>query len=126
MIQPQNIADLEEKLIGAIKNSDVALLDELLHDELLFTNHLAQVMTKEMDLESHRTGNLKIEHIGTSDQQIRLSNDCAVVAVKKRITGTYGGQAFDERVSFTRVWKRVSAGWKVIAAASVRSQELPT
>ncbi|PST83080.1 DUF4440 domain-containing protein [Pedobacter yulinensis] len=120
MIQSQHIAALEEKLIGAIRNSDLAVLDQLLHDKLLFTNHLGYVMNKEQDLASHRSGALSIAGIVISNQQIRLIDDCAVVSVRKRVSGSYAGAPFDDELQFTRVWKQVASGWKVIAASSVK------
>ncbi|WP_146133116.1 nuclear transport factor 2 family protein [Arcticibacter pallidicorallinus] len=40
------ILDLEAKLIAAILNSDIKLLDQLLHDELIFVNHTGMVLSK--------------------------------------------------------------------------------
>jgi hypothetical protein len=48
------ILELEERLRFAMCNSDIDELDNLLADNLIFTNHLGQVVSKTEDLESHR------------------------------------------------------------------------
>lgn len=66
------IATLEQKLKTAMLNSDVLMLDRLLDDNLVFTNHVGQKITKQMDLEAHRSGFMKIESINQSNQSIHV------------------------------------------------------
>ena len=113
------IIQLEEKLITAILYSDVAVLDELLHAEMIFVNHLGMLVTKSEDLAPHLSAELTFSEIVTSDQQISLFEDTAVVSVFKHIVGHYQGVEFENRVRFTRVWKRFDHTWLVIAASSV-------
>nr|WP_235550227.1 nuclear transport factor 2 family protein [Paenibacillus sp. Soil724D2] len=58
----------EERLRTAMLFSDVELLDELIADDLTFVNHLGQVLSKETDIEAHRSGNLKMTGIDILDQ----------------------------------------------------------
>lgn len=113
------ILKLEEKIVDAIVRSDVEILDQLLHDELVFVNHLGMIVSKKDDLAPHISGELKITAIGISDQNIRFFADTAVVTVSKTINGSYLKQEFETHVKFTRVWKFVDQQWKVIAASSV-------
>lgn len=105
--------------MDAIVRSDVKILDQLLHDELVFVNHLGMIVSKKDDLAPHISGELKITAIGISDQNIRFFADTAVVTVSKTINGSYLKQEFETHVKFTRVWKFVDQQWKVIAASSV-------
>lgn len=116
------ILKLEEKIVDAIVGSDVEVLDQLLHEELAFVNHLGMTISKKEDLAPHISGDLKITAIEISDQQIRLFGDTAVVTVVKKIKGSYLKQEFESRVTFTRVWKLFDQQWKVIAASSVPVQ----
>ena len=59
-------------------SSNVELLDELIADDLIFVNHLGQVLSKEMDIEAHRSGNLKMTGIDILDQRIRFLDRAAV------------------------------------------------
>lgn len=55
------ILQAEERLRLAMLNSDVNTLNELLAPELIFTNHLGQVLGKQDDLNAHQSGTLKIQ-----------------------------------------------------------------
>lgn len=54
------ILEAEERLRLAILSSDVNTLDELLAPELIFTNHLGQVLGKQDDLDAHQSGTLRV------------------------------------------------------------------
>jgi len=110
---------LESQLIAAILNSDVEVLDYLLHDEMIFVNHLGMLLSKKDDLAPHINGDLKITKLIVSDQQLRIFGDTCAVAVSKLIKGNYLNQPFESHVKFTRVWKLFNENWKVITASSV-------
>jgi len=113
------ILKLEAQLIAAILNSDLKVLDQLLHDELIFVNHLGMVLSKKEDLAPHISGDLKITGLVASDQQLHIFIDTCAVVVTKEIRGIYLNQPFESRVKFTRVWKLFNGDWKVITASSV-------
>lgn len=113
------IIKLEEQLIQAIIQSDLQVLQLLLHEDMLFVNHFGMLLTRDQDLAPHANGDLKIKSIVTSDQHIQQFGDTYIVVVSKVIDGTYQGQSFESSVKFTRVWQRFNEAWKVIAASSV-------
>ena len=113
------IIKLEEKIVDAILGSNVEVLDQLLHDEVVFVNHLGMAVSKKEDLAPHVSGYLKITVLDVSDQDIKLFGDTVVVTVSKEIKGSYLKQEFESHVRFTRVWKLFDQQWKVIAASSV-------
>jgi len=113
------ILTLEAQLIAAILNSDLKVLDQLLHDDLIFVNHLGMTLSKKEDLAPHISGDLKITGLITSGQQLHLFGDTCAVVVTKEIRGIYMNQPFESRVKFTRVWKLFNKDWKVITASSV-------
>ena len=69
------IVALEEQLETAMLNSDVAVLDHLLADDLIFTSHLGQIMSKQDDLEAHKSGFVKINSIDQSEQHIKMKRE---------------------------------------------------
>lgn len=100
-------------------NSDVGALDELLAPELIFTNHLGQLLGKETDLAAHRSGMLKVRELKASEQQVRLNGDVAIVSVRVQLSGTYDGNPANGDFRFTRVWAlSPDKTWRVIAAHS--------
>lgn len=94
----------EERLRQAMLHSDVAVLDELLAPELVFTSHLGQVIGKQDDLDFHRSGLFKLNELSASEQRIRIHGDVAVVCVLMHLSGSHAGAAFDSMIRYTRVW----------------------
>ena len=111
------ILEAEERLGLAMLDSDVKVLDELLAPELIFTNHLGQVLGKQDDLAAHRSGKFKIEVLTPSDRHIQLKGNVAIVTVKVHLIGRYEGTSFDNNLRFTRVWTLSSnQNWHIVAA----------
>lgn len=112
------IIEVEEKLKEAMLNSDIASLDELLSSNLLFTNHIGVLVSKEEDLNAHATKLFEFSSLELSDYQIRALGSSAVVSVKAEIQGTYNQQPANGTFRFTRVWSNISGKWQVIAGHS--------
>jgi ketosteroid isomerase-like protein len=111
------IEDAEERLRTAMLHSDVSALDELLAPELIFTNHLGQLLGKENDLAAYRSGTLKVKELKPSEQRVRLHGDVAVVSVRMQLSGMYDGKPANGDFRFTRVWAlSPRMTWHVVAA----------
>jgi ketosteroid isomerase-like protein len=109
------IENLEEKLRQAMLNSDVAVLDELIADDLVWTMHTGNVVDKQFDLEAHRSGMFRFTSLDIGDRQIHLYGDCVVVTLKVDAAGIYNDQAFSETYRFTRVWVKRQNRWQIVA-----------
>jgi len=106
-------------------SSDLKILNELLAPELIFTNHLGHVLTKQDDLRAHDSGMLDIEVINSSEESITVWADVAIVTLKVRLIGSYAGVRSDANFRFTRVWALSSLKkWQVIVAHSSIIQSL--
>jgi ketosteroid isomerase-like protein len=113
------ILEAEELLCKAMLESDTVALDKLLSSNLIFTNHLGQVLGKKDDLDAHKSGLLHISDISVDEQQIKLQTDTAVVFAKVTICGNYDGNPANGTFRFTRVWQNIEGNhWEVIAAHS--------
>ncbi|MGG5574431.1 nuclear transport factor 2 family protein [Vibrio diazotrophicus] len=113
------ILEAEELLCKAMLESDTVALDKLLSSNLIFTNHLGQVLGKKDDLDAHKSGLLHISDISVDEQQIKLQTDTAVVFTKVTICGNYDGNPANGTFRFTRVWQNIEGNhWEVIAAHS--------
>ena len=113
------VLNAEERLRLAMMDSDVAQLDALLADDLVFTNHLGHLLSKQADLAAHRQRLLTITELHASEQQIRVSGHVAVVSVRVQLTGTYHDTETHGDFRFTRVWVQGADGsLQVIAAHS--------
>lgn len=113
------VIDNEKKLLSAMKTNNVELLDQLLHDELLFNGPSGETATKAMDLENYRSGNINLHTLESSDLMLNMVADDVVVAVTVEILGNYLGQEIDGKFRYLRVWKLFENNWKVIAGSVV-------
>ena len=124
-IESQIVA-AEEQLMTAMKTSNVALLDRLLHDDLLFNGPTGETATKAMDLANYRSGGIDLQTVEASDRRISIIGDTAVVAVSVRLVGNYMGQDIDGRFRYLRVWKSLGdEDWKVIGGSVVTLAAAP-
>ncbi|WP_291152569.1 nuclear transport factor 2 family protein [Flavobacterium sp. UBA7680] len=114
------IVNAEIELLTAIKNADVAVLEQILHDDLLFNLPTGETITKEFDLNSYRSGKMKIDSLEASDQIINIIGDSAVVAVSISLKGTYDNNPINGVFKYIRVWKQFDDNLKVIAGSCVQ------
>jgi ketosteroid isomerase-like protein len=112
-----SIAECEGRLRAAVLAADVAALDALLADVVVFVDQAGRVLTKAMDLETHRSGRLRVTRLEFSEPVSRdLGEAAVVVVVRAAVAGTFGGAPFAGEYCYTRVWHRRAAGWQVVAA----------
>jgi ketosteroid isomerase-like protein len=109
----------EERLRLAMLASDSEALAELISPDLIFTNHLGQTLGKQADLELHRSGVLKFHTLEPSEIQVKANEEHAVVSVRMKVSGVYGGMPFSADLRFTRVWCRSAKDtWQIVAGHS--------
>ena len=109
----------EDALLRAVTTNDVALLDELLHDDLLFNGPDGRTGTKALDLANYRSGGIQLRRAEARDRLVSVIGDDVVVAVTVTLEGTYLGVRVDGSYRYLRVWKRVDGVWRVIAGSVV-------
>ncbi|NVJ24756.1 nuclear transport factor 2 family protein [Myxococcus sp. AM011] len=107
MMTEEDLLAAEESLRQAMLRGDVAALDALISDDLVFVNHTGQVFNKEMDLAAHRSGVLRFTRLEVSEPIIRYLSAGAVVIVSASVAGTHGGTPFEARLRYSRVWQWV-------------------
>jgi ketosteroid isomerase-like protein len=95
--------------------SDVAALDRLVDDALVFTGPDGAVYGKLDDLDAHRQGMVRITRLEPSDERIQRFGGLAVVSVRMEMAGTFRGATFAGPFRYTRVWCKRRDGWRVVA-----------
>lgn len=113
------IRDCESRLYAAMLASDVAELDALIADDLLFAGPTGELATKAMDLELHRTGGTQFHEFVPKELTMRIwSENFVLASAKIFLRGTYLGNAFAGDYRYMRVWRKGENGWQ-IAGGSV-------
>ncbi|CAD0003259.1 nuclear transport factor 2 family protein [Flavobacterium chungangense] len=121
-MKTETIVNAEIELLTAIKKADVLVLEKMLHDDLLFNLPDGNTITKEFDLDSYRSGKIKIDSLEASDQIINIIGDTAVVAVTISLKGAFNNDPISGVFRYVRVWKQFDESLKVIAGSCVALQ----
>ncbi len=119
LLTEQKILEIENQLREAMKKSDVEILEQLLHDDLLFVLPSGEVITKKTDLETHQSGNLVLEEITSSIDSIKQIDENVVVTLSSKLKGKMLEQNFEGNFRYLRVWKMFDDQLKVIAGSCV-------
>lgn len=107
---------LESELRTAQLESDVAALDRLIDDALLFTEPDGTLATKGDDLAMHRHRLVQFTVHEPSDMQFTIvTNDVVVVALRTHLAGRLQNTEFGGDFRYTRVWARRSDSWRIVA-----------
>lgn len=114
-----DVLNQESRLSKAIKESDIEILEELLHDDLLFVIPSGAVITKEIDLQSYRDGDLKIQELISNVENINLIDDLAVITLIQELKGSYQNIEFESKFRYIRFWKTFSSGIKVVGGSGM-------
>lgn len=111
------IAALEEELRAAQLAGDVAALDRLIADDLLFTGPDGQLATKAQDLASHASGAVRFREHQPEELRIwTVNGDVRVVSLRTRLVVEVSGTEFSGTYRYTRVWARENNGpWRIAA-----------
>ncbi|MGA0562692.1 DUF4440 domain-containing protein [Ancylobacter sp. VNQ12] len=109
----------EGRLRDAALRGDVAALDALLADDLVFIDQTGQFLSKGDDLDLHRTRALELTRLAFSDFRFRPFAPGLVQSVLRAdAEGRAGGSPFAASLRFSRIWRREPGGWRVASAHS--------
>jgi ketosteroid isomerase-like protein len=110
------IVTLEHRLREAQLAADVAALDALLAEDLLFAGPDGRLATKRDDLNAHASGAVRFhEHVPEELRVRRVGSDVAVTSLRARLTVSVMGTPNTGTYRYTRVWAREGGtGWRVV------------
>jgi ketosteroid isomerase-like protein len=118
------IEAVEAALRSAQLTADVAALDALIDDDLLFTGPNGELATKADDLAAHRSGLVRFTAHEPQELRMRqVGNDVVVVALRAHLTVVVAGQPISGTYRYTRVWARTNGRWRIVAG---HVSEVPT
>ena len=119
MNMEKEINQCEEKFLQAFRTSNVNVIEELIHDEMVYNNATGDVVSKKADIEGFKVANLQIETVDCVEREIRLFEDTAIVTTVIYLKASSGGRLIEGKTRFLRTWKKFNNGWKIIGVASV-------
>lgn len=112
---PEAVA-LEAALRAAQLDADVAALDRLIADALLFTGPDGELGTKAQDLELHGSGAVRFRSHEPEELRVRrVGSDVMVCALRARLAVEVAGRLVRGTFRYTRVWAREhGTEWRVV------------
>lgn len=116
-ITREYIIEAENKLFSAQLVSNVEILDQLLHDDLLAVAPTGEIITKEMDLNSQKAKTMIIENASIEIDDIKITGDTALSIVTMIAKGKMMGTPLEGRFRYFRVWKLFDDELKIIGAS---------
>ena len=106
----------ERALQAAQLASDVAELDRLIDDRLVFTGPDGRLYSKADDLRLHGSGEQKMSRVDEEDLTVLVVGNTGVTCFLGTVSGVLSGAGFTARVRYTRTWVHDdSQGWRLIA-----------
>ena len=111
----KTIHELENRRYRAMCEADVAALDELLADTLVYTHSTAAADSKASYIAGVRAKIWNYRKIERPIEDIQVHGECAVVTGHVRIDIVVGGVAKVMNSRFTNVWVKGAKGWQMTA-----------
>jgi hypothetical protein len=113
----EELRGAERRLQAAQLASDVATLDQLLDERLIFTGPDGNCYTKQDDLHVHRTGQQVLTSVREEELTVLVAGRTGVTWFLGTLQGAAAGTPFDARLRYTRTWIHDDHhGWRLVAA----------
>jgi|SRR5262245_32450668 ketosteroid isomerase-like protein len=116
----EKIIDLDKKRMTAMAQKDVATLNELLADDLVYTHSSARLDTKQSLIGNMESGSTVYTSVVPSNVKAQDLGDTVVLTGECRISVNAGGRPNSFGVRFTDVYANRGGRWQMVAWQSTR------
>ena len=117
------IIDLDRKRMQAMAQKDLATLNDILADDLIYTHSSARLDTKQSLIDNMESGATVYNAVEPSDVQAQDLGAAVVLTGVARIRVTSGGNPNAFAVRFTDVYAERGGKWQMVAWQSTRLAE---
>src|SRR6201997_3275408 len=119
----QMIIELDRKRMTAMAEKDVATLNTLLADDLIYTHSSARLDTKQSLIGNMESGSTVYNSVVPSDVKAIDCGDSVILTGSCRIGVQSGGNVMNFGVRFTDVWVNKGGKWQMVAWQSTRTPD---
>jgi ketosteroid isomerase-like protein len=116
----QKIIDLDKKRMHAMAQKDIATLNALLSDDLVYTHSTARLDTKKSLIEAMESGKTVYTAVEPSDVKAQDLGNAVVLTGSARIGVISNGNPVSFRVRFTDVYANNGDQWHMVTWQSTR------
>jgi ketosteroid isomerase-like protein len=119
----QAVIELDRQRMEAMAKKDIAKLNELIADELVYTHSSTRLDTKRSLIGNMESGATVYTSVVPSDVKAQDLGDTVVLTGSCRIGVNSGGNAMSFGVRFTDVWANKGGRWQMVAWQSTRTPD---
>jgi ketosteroid isomerase-like protein len=119
----QMIIELDKKRMTAMAQKDIATLNALLADDLVYTHSSARLDTKQSLIGAMQSGATVYNSVVPSDVKAQDCGDTVILTGVARIGVNSGGNAMNFAVRFTDVYANKGGKWQMVTWQSTRLAE---
>ena len=119
----QLVIDLDKKRMEAMARKDLAALDALIAEDLVYTHSTARLDTKQSLLGAMESGATVYTSVVPSDVAAQDLGNTVVLTGSARIGVMSQGRPNSFAVRFTDVWSNQTGQWRMVAWQSTRLPE---
>ena len=119
----QKIIDLDKKRMHAMGQKDIATLNALLADDLVYIHSTARLDTKKSLIEAMESGKTVYTGVEPFDVKAQDLGDAVVLTGGARIRVTSNGNPVQFSVRFIDVYANRGGQWQMVAWQSTRLPE---
>ena len=116
----QMIIDLDRKRMTAMAQKDIATLNDVIADDLVYTHSSARLDTKASLIGNMESGSTVYTSVVPSDVKAQDLGDTVVLTGSCRISVNAGGRANNFGVRFTDVYANKGGRWQMVTWQSTR------
>jgi len=114
------VIDLDKKRMQAMAAKDIATLDALLADDLVYTHSSARLDTKHSLIANMKSGATVYSAVEPSQVRAQDLGDAVILTGVARIKVSANGKDLDFRVRFTDAYAKRSGRWQMVTWQSTR------
>ena len=114
------IIDLDKRRMTAMAQKDIATLNELIADDLVYTHSTARLDTKQSLIGNMQSGSTVYTSVVPSDVTAQDLGDAVVLTGACRISVNAAGRANSFGVRFTDVYAKRGGRWQMVTWQSTR------
>src|SRR5579863_9465945 len=119
----QMIIELDKKRMTAMAQKDIATLNELIADDLVYTHSSARLDTKKSLIGNMETGSTVYTSVVPSEVKAQDLGDAVVLTGTCKISVNSGGRPNSFGVRFTDVYANKGGKWQMVTWQSTRTPD---
>ena len=119
----QKVIDLDKQRMDAMAKKDLAALNALISDDLVYTHSSARLDTKQSLLDNMESGGTVYTSVVPSDVKAQDLGDTVVLTGSCKISVMSQGRPNSFGVRFTDVWANKAGKWQMVTWQSTRTPD---